>query len=87
MITRIDIGLSLLNKRFKQVDKRIKAKVVFHDGSVDIWLFYKTLFFSRKIGAIHSSGFEFVNPKIIGLRNKDMEFIYQIVRDFQREYL
>lgn len=84
----IEKGLELLNKRLKQVSNKLKVRRVFSRNGVAIQITYKHgLFRKAVVGNINKKSFTIVNTKLIGIREKDSDFISSCIHDFREEYL
>lgn len=85
---RIENGLTILNKNLKQVSNKLKVKREFNNNGVAIQITYRYGLFRRTVvGNVNKKSFTIVNPKLIGIREKDSDFISSCIHDFRNEYL
>lgn len=76
--------LRMLNKKLKQVDKRLSAKVIFSRGSVTTIIYFRPHFFKTSVGEITANSCRTVNPKYLGIETNNSYLIHELVSDYQK---
>jgi hypothetical protein len=76
--------LKMLNKKLKQIDKRLSAKVVFSRSSVMTIIYFRPYIFKKSVGEVTANSCRIVNPKYLGIETNNKYFVHETVSDYQK---